>query len=250
MSQLVVDSPQAFPAAPAGGFRNSLDPAETEFSYRPIPMSAMVGAVLAVMSISALLAWLAIPVAVVAALICLWATLAILRSQGEFAGLWLAVGGFGLSVVMAIAGVLLTMHRYKNEIPPGYERVSFARDISARGIGQGESNGRMGFIIPQEIKALEGKQIYLKGFMYPTGRMYELTQFVLCKDNAQCCFGGEPALQDMIGVTINNNRTTTHSDSLTGVAGKLRLNPNYHGGKLEPIYLLEADFVGPALTSL
>lgn len=250
MSQLVADAPQVKAIESTGGFRNSLDPAESEFNYRPIPMSAMVGAVLAVMSISALLAWLAIPVAVVASLICGAATVSIIRSRGEFAGLWLAAGGLALSVVMAVAGVFLTIHRYKTEIPLGYERVSFAQDISARGIGQGEQNGRMGFLIPPEVRALEGKQIYLKGFIYPTGRVYELTQFVLCKDNAQCCFGGEPALQDMIGVTINNNGTTTYSDSLTGVAGKLRLNPNYHGGKLEPIYLLEADVVSPALTSL
>ena len=250
MSQVVMEASTAVSTESTGGFRRSQDPAESEFNYRPIPMSAMVGAVLAVMSISALLAWLAIPVAVVATLICLVATVSILRSRGEFAGLWLAVGGMVLSLVMAVAGTLLTMHRYRTEIPAGYERISFAQDISARGIGQGEQDGRMGYIIPQEVKALEGKQIYLKGFMYPTGRMYELTQFVLCKDNAQCCFGGEPPIQDMIGVTINNNATTTHSDTLTGVAGKLRLNTNYRGGKLEPIYLLEADVVGPALTSL
>ena len=233
-----------------GGFRNSLDPAETDFGYRPIPMSAIVGGILALVSISALLLWLAIPLAVVAAVICLIATVQILRSRGEFAGLWLAGGGLALSLLMAVGGILLTVHRYQTEIPEGYQRVSFARDIAARGVGYQEQEGRMLLMIPNEVKELDGQRVYLKGFMYPQGRAYDITNFVLCKDNAQCCFGGQPALQDMIGVRMNGKHTAVYSTSLMGVAGTLKLNADYHGGELEPIYLLEADYVAPALTSL
>ena len=250
MSQMVADPPPAPDTEPSHGFQNSLDPAETEFGYRPVPMSAIIGGVLAVLSITALLAWLAIPVAVVAAVICLIATVSIVRSRGEFAGLWLAAGGLVLSVTMAVAGVLLTMHRYKTEIPEGFHRVSFARDISAKGVGYKEVDGALGMIIPEEVQKLEGKRIYLKGYMYPQGRPYDLTQFVLCKDNAQCCFGGEPPLQDMIGVQMTKGQTADYSDALMGVAGKLRFNPNYRGGKLEPIYLFEAEQVDKAKTSL
>lgn len=232
------------------GFSHSLDPAEAEFSYRPVPMSAIVGAILAILSISALLAWLAIPLAVLAALVSLVAVVRIARSQGEFAGLWMATGALTLSLVMAVAGVLLTIHRYRTEIPPGYERVSFAYDISAKGIGRRVDGDKEYLVIPQEVQDLEGKSVYLKGFMYPTNRPYALTQFVLCKDNAQCCFGGQPALQDMIGVVLTKNRTTDHDPSLIGVAGTLRINPKYSGANLEPIYLMDADYVAPALTSL
>lgn len=250
MSQLMAEPDVSTPAAKSQGFRSSLDPAETEFGYRPIPMSAIVGGVLAVLSLTALLMWLAIPVAVVAAVICLIALVSIVRSHGEFAGLWLAVGGLVFSLTMAVVGTLLTMHRYRTEIPPGYERVSFARDISAKGIGRQEADGRARPLIPKDVMGLVGKPIYLKGFMYPTGRPYELTQFLFCKDNDQCCFGGQPALQDMIGVTMNGKQTTDFSDSLVGVAGRLKLNEEYRGGNLEPLYLLEADHVAPALTSL
>jgi len=213
-------------------------------------MSAVIGGVLAVLSLTALLAWLAIPVAVVAALICLAATIAILRSKGELAGLWMAVGGLALSTVMAVAGVLLTIHRYKTEIPTGFERHSFSRDISAKGIGYQEVEGKLKLDIPKSVRDLVGKPIYLKGFMYPQGRPNYLTTFVLCKDNAQCCFGGEPPLQDMIGVLLDEGLTTDYTDSLVGVAGKLKLNPNYRGGKLDPVYILEAEHVARALTSL
>ncbi len=232
------------------GFVHSLDPAEMEFDYRPMPMSAVIGFVLGLLSISALISWLTIPLAGVATVISLVAVIRIARSEGEFAGMWLAAGGLGLSLVMGVAGVLLTIHRYQTEIPPGYERISFAHDISARGIGRQSEGGRDYLVIPPEVRALEGKNIYLKGFMYPTGRPYALTQFLLCKDNAQCCFGGQPALQDMIGVVMTRNQTTDHNPALMGVAGKLKINPHYGGGNLEPIYLLEADYVAPAKTSL
>jgi len=54
------------PSAPAG-FGHSLDPAEAEFAYRPVPMSAIVGLVLALLSTSALMAWMSIPLAAMAA---------------------------------------------------------------------------------------------------------------------------------------------------------------------------------------
>ncbi|MFV0446443.1 MAG: hypothetical protein ACK5Q5_22955 [Planctomycetaceae bacterium] len=250
MSTTLAEAPMTESTSSEGRFQHAFDPTESDFSYRPIPMSAMIGSVLAVLSITALLMWLAIPVAIVAAVVCLVAVVTIARSQGELAGLWLAAGGFVLASIMAVAGVLLTVHRYKTEMPPGYERVSFAHDISARGIGQQEVNGGIGMVIPEEVKALVGKDIYLKGFMYPTGRRYDITDFLLCKDNAQCCFGGQPALQDMIAVRLNDNKTTIHSDSLVGVAGKLQLNQEYRGGNLEPIYILDAEYTSEALTSL
>lgn len=250
MSELLVDPPRTTHEQPTGGFRNSLDPAEAGFDYKPVPMSAIIGGVLALLSTAALFIWLAIPLAMVSALICLVATITIWRSRGELAGLWLAGGGCVFSLLMAVAGTLLTIQRYHAELPPGYERISFAGDISAKGIGRQEINGQLALLIPKEVRELEGKPIYLKGFIYPSGREYELTSFVLCKDNAQCCFGGEPALQDMIGVSLTKNKTTNYSTSLMGVAGTLRINPDYHGGSVEPIYLLDADYVAPAQTSL
>jgi hypothetical protein len=246
----VAEPPTAVKPAPARSFQHSLDPVQEDYGYRPVPMTAVVGAVLAFLSISALIAWLAIPVAVIATVVCLIAVVQIARSRGEFAGMWLAGLGLATSLVMAVGGVLLTMHRYKTEIPPGYERVSFARDIAAKGIGMAEENGKRGIVLPEEVRALEGKKIYLKGYMYPQGRPNFLTTFVLCKDNAECCFGGQPALTDMIGVTMSGKQTTDFTPDLVGVAGTLKFNESYRGGDLEPIYLLEAEEVAPALTSL
>jgi NADH:ubiquinone oxidoreductase subunit K len=249
MSQ-VLESPAAAPAMVANGFHNSLDPSVTEFGYRPVPMSVFVGTTLAILSIAALFAWMAIPLAIVALAVSLIGAVRVWRSQGEFAGGILATFAILLSGGMVAAGILLTVHRYRTEIPEGFQRISFARDISQRGVGMAEQEGQTRFFIPPEVDALVGKPIYLKGFIYPSGRPNYLTQFVLCKDNDQCCFGGQPKLQDMIGVQLTGDQTTDYTSSLVGVAGRLRLNENYGGGSLEPIYLLDAEIVAPALTSL
>lgn len=249
MTQLAEPAAPVKPA-PRPSFGDATDPLVQEFGYRPVPMTAVVGGVLALLSFSALLAWLAIPVAVVAAIVCLIAVVQIGRSRGEFAGLWLASFGLVTSLIMGGAGILLTMHRYQTEIPAGFQRVSFSRDIASKGIGTADRNGQRGLVLPESVKALEGKKVYIKGFMYPQGRPNFLTQFVLCKDNAECCFGGQPALTDMIGVVMNGKETTDFTPDLVGVAGTLKINKNYRGGDLEPVYLLEADSVAPALTSL
>ncbi|MEZ6068342.1 MAG: hypothetical protein R3B90_22100 [Planctomycetaceae bacterium] len=155
-----------------------------------------------------------------------------------------------LGLVMTVGGTLLTVHRYRTEVPAGFQRISFTRDISRKGIGFAERDGVPSAVIPQDVMALVGKKIYVKGFMYPGSRENYITQFVLCKDNGQCCFGGEPALQDMIGIQLQDDNTTDFTPTLVGVAGTLELNENYQGGKVEPLYLLKAEQVAEALTSL
>jgi hypothetical protein len=241
-----VSEPRSEPAT----FRRAGNDDGEEFQYRPMPMSAVIGAVLALISASALFAWMPIAVAALATIVCLIATIRILCSRGEFSGLWLAAGGLVASLAFGVTGVFLTVHRYRQELPPGFERVSFAREISARGIGMQQSSDRTELVFPPEVLALNGKRIYLKGFIYPGDRPYDLTQFILCKDNAACCFGGQPPLEDMLGVTLTGKQTTDYTTSLVGVAGTFRINPRYRGGNLEPVYIMEADHVAPAQTSL
>ncbi len=221
-----------------------------EFNYRPMPMSVILAAILTLLSVTALFAWQAILIAAVATVTGLVACLRVRGGRGELSGGWLAVGATLLSLTFGVTGVLLTAQRYRAELPDGYERVSFARDISARGIGMEERDGTAVITIPDEVRALEGKRVFVKGFIYPSGRPYDIRQFVLCKDNAQCCFGGQPKVEDMIGVVMAGQKTTDFTTDLTGVAGTFKINKNYQGGSLEPLYLIEAEHAEPALTSL
>ncbi|MEZ6068341.1 MAG: hypothetical protein R3B90_22095 [Planctomycetaceae bacterium] len=79
----VLDQLQVGQSVEHASFQNSLGSAEAEFGYRPVPMSAMLGAALAVLSLSALVTWMAIPVAFVATVVSLIAMVRIVRSKAS-----------------------------------------------------------------------------------------------------------------------------------------------------------------------
>jgi hypothetical protein len=85
--------------------------------------------------------------------------------------------------------------------------------------------------------------------MYPTGRTEGLPGFLLLKDSGQCCFGGKPALQDMVGVRMAPGKEVDYFAGRVAVAGTFKLNENYQGENLEPIYILEAEHFARAKTS-
>ena len=53
-------------------------------------------------------------------------------------------------------------------------------------------------------KELDGKKVFIKGYMYPSSQMTGIREFVLCRDNGTCCFGGQPRLTDMIRVKLKD----------------------------------------------
>ena len=95
--------------------------------------------------------------------------------------------------------------------------------------------------VAPEVAALDGKPIFIKGYMYPTGRQTGITEFVLVKDTGQCCFGGQPKLTDMIVVKFDDGKMVNHREQvLVGVAGIFRANAVVQSGVLTGIYQIEA----------
>ena len=72
-------------------------------------------------------------------------------------------------------------------------------------------------------KALFGDRIRIRGFMYPAMRKRGLKQFVLVRDNLECCFGPGAALFDCILVTMEQGKTTEYvSNRPVAVEGEFR----------------------------
>jgi hypothetical protein len=207
-----------------------------EFDYRPVPLMAVTGFVLALLSVLSVVVWPVIPVAIVAAVVSGFAWWTIIRSEGAYSGQWLALAGFILPICCAIGGVMYQSYLYANEVPEGYRRVSFSQEISAKGFITDR-----GTQLPHpDVLALDGQKVFLKGYIYPTNNPYGLTKFLLLKDNGQCCFGGKPALQDRLTVSLQGF-TFDHTYHKVSVAGTFRLNPNFSGGELDSLYELEAE---------
>jgi hypothetical protein len=209
-----------------------------EYNYRPVPVTAVVGLVMALLSSAAVFIWLALPLCVVALVISLLGFWVIRRSKGGYSGSGVALAGIFLSLVFFSSGIGFQVYAYQTEVPPGYRRLSFTTDISDKGMRF--ENNQM--TAPPEVAALEGQKVFLKGFIYQTGQLHGLTAFLFVKDNQDCCFGGKPKLWDRLGVVMQDNQSIDYHPGRVAVAGTFRLNPKFQGdNELEPIYIIEAD---------
>ena len=222
------------------------EPDAALFDYRPVPVIAIVGCVLGILSALSLLGATGILVAILGAGFSAVALIRILLARGQLGGKTAAAAGLLLSLGFGVGGAWYQWYLYTHEVPAGFQRVSFSEDISRKGFIR--EDGQTG--IPDEVHALVGKPIFLKGFMYPTEQMTGLKSFLLVKDSDQCCFGGQPAREDMIGVVMTGEEGVDFYPGRVSVAGEFELNLGFTGqDNLEPVYLLQGKIVTPSRTA-
>jgi hypothetical protein len=78
-------------------------------------------------------------------------------------------------------------------------------------------------MLTPRAESLLGKRIRIRGFMFPTPLSRGIKQFVLVRDNMECCFGPGAALYDCVLVTMEPGRTTEYEYRGIAVEGELRL---------------------------
>jgi hypothetical protein len=206
------------------------------FDYKPMSMVAVVSFVLAILSAAICTIWFALILPAFNVVLAAIALLRIRGSRGELGGKKLAVWALALSVLALAGGIGFQVYLFQSEIPKDYQRLSFTRDISEK--GKIVMNGRN--MLHPDLAALDGKRIFLKGFMYPEKQTTGITNFLLVRDSGVCCFGGKPPLSDMIGVSLLGSKTANFYSGRVSVAGTFRLNREYRGAsELEPIFLLD-----------
>ncbi|NOY42740.1 MAG: DUF3299 domain-containing protein [Planctomycetes bacterium] len=97
-------------------------------------------------------------------------------------------------------------------------------------------------MLTPKVEELLDRKIRIRGFMYPTLRKRGLTQFVLVRDNLECCFGPGAALFDCILVHMNEGQTAVYSIRPIAVEGTFRfeeiIGPD---GNHLAIYRLDGD---------
>jgi hypothetical protein len=100
-------------------------------------------------------------------------------------------------------------------------------------------------MLTPEVRSLLGKPIRIRGYMYPTLRKRGLTQFVLVRDNMECCFGPGAALFDCILVSMAPGKTAEYSIRPIAVEGMFRLEevPGGKDGRPLAIYQMVGDGV-------
>ena len=64
--------------------------------------------------------------------------------------------------------------------------------------------------LPKWLKALDGKRIRVRGFMYPPFQDTGIRGFVLARDNQICCFGRNPKEYDLVETFLRKGVTTNY----------------------------------------
>ncbi len=78
-------------------------------------------------------------------------------------------------------------------------------------------------MLTQEIEALVGQTVHLSGFMLPSFQQSGLIEFVLVRDNMECCFGPGAALYDCVYVKMNPGKTADFNIRPVTVSGEFRI---------------------------
>lgn len=93
---------------------------------------------------------------------------------------------------------------------------------------------------PEWLKAIDGKRIRIRGFMYPTFEATGLTSFVLARDNGICCFVRQPKIYDIIGVKLANGETSDYIENRPfDVEGDFHIDPKADGDDLSRLYRID-----------
>ncbi len=96
-------------------------------------------------------------------------------------------------------------------------------------------------VLPESIRQLDGKQVRLRGYMYPTFEATGLTKFVISRDNAAMMLSHSPLLDQIVNVHLSADTDTNYIEGRPfDVEGIFRVKPAFDGNqKLSGLYLME-----------
>lgn len=100
-------------------------------------------------------------------------------------------------------------------------------------------------VIPAEVKAYDGKLVAITGFVMPLRlRKGLVTEFLLFRDQASCCFGDRAKMNHYIRVkVVGEGFPPAGTGSIYTVRGRLKVGVIHVQGYLTGIYELEATQV-------
>jgi hypothetical protein len=81
-------------------------------------------------------------------------------------------------------------------------------------------------MLTDSVRALHDKKLRIKGYMLPASvfQLKGIKQFVLVRDNQECCFGPGAALYDCIMIEMAEGKSTVFSDRPVSVSGTMKID--------------------------
>jgi len=185
--------------------------------YRSVGGVTIASCVLAVFSPLAFLDWWLSVVPVLAMVLGLVAYRDIARRPEVLTGRPLAVAAMVVGLASLLGGLSYLSMVYASELPRGFERLDYATLQPVEGDLPGT--------VPEAALAMAGRNVLLKGYMYPGKQQHGIVQFLLVRDQGDCCFGGNPRITDRVLVQLSDARGIPFSPRLTKIAGRFAVRP-------------------------
>lgn len=99
-------------------------------------------------------------------------------------------------------------------------------------------------MLTKKIEKLDGQLVTIRGYILPSFQQNGITQFVLVRDNMECCFGPGAALFDCILVEMVKGKSTSFTVRPVSVTGKFTVSEfKDPDGKHLAIYRLDGEVV-------
>jgi hypothetical protein len=189
--------------------------APVEEAYRAVSGVAIAAVILGLVSPLAFVDWWLAVVPALGIVLGLVAVRDIARRPTELTGRPLAVAAIVVSAAMLVGGLCSLWRTYVAELPPGFERLNYA--MLQPLVGDPPD------AVPDSALALDGRDVLLKGYMYPGKQQQGIRQFLLVRDQGDCCFGGNPKITDRVLVTLADPAGIAFSPRLTKIAGRFHV---------------------------
>src|SRR5688572_24374103 len=121
-----------------------------------------------------------------------------------------------------------------------------ALDLTIKDLGNFDYDQDKGGNIPQDVKALAGSTIRVRGFMIPMDQADNITKFALVPDLFACCFGQPPQIQHMIVANCPEGKAVGYSPDEILVEGKLNVEEKKDDGYIISIFEVTVSSVKAA----
>ncbi|MFT5522653.1 MAG: hypothetical protein ACI9G1_002906 [Pirellulaceae bacterium] len=210
-----------------------------DIPYRAVSKAAVASLVLALLGVAGVLVWQFLIMPLVGVVLGIVGMSNLWKYPNELTGKPAAILGIILGLLLVVGGGAWHVFVYFTEVPDGYVRISFY-DLQPT-----KTEVSWGMPISEKALELNGKEVFVKGYVYPDGQSQGIKRFILIPDLDTCCFGGQPSLTDMIEVTLRDPHRISYSYTCRRLGGVLRVSPHKKeiAGLDGVYYQLDADYV-------
>jgi len=207
-----------------------------DHSYKALAGTAIAAATLAFLSPLAFIDWWLLVIPAVGFCLGLVALQDIFKRPDILTGSRISKIATFFSLVCFVGGFAYLTWVYTTELPEGFERIHFGLLEPAAGLPATS--------ISDSARALDGHKVLIKGYMYPGKKQLGIRQFLLVRDQGDCCFGGNPKITDRVFVHLRDEKGIAFSPRQKKIAGTFIVRPTAGQDGIEGgiLYHLEEAF--------